>query len=138
MNDDAVVRHAARQAIQARKLPDRLPERTWGGPGTGNRCTICESAVGAEELELELEFRDDDGPVLRTYTVHARCWATRQLGQRGPSDGGITHRSEPASVAIVAAGGAVPDATAECLSGEIRLGNIGGRDTGQLHKRERA
>ena len=61
MTNDAELRAAVRQAVEAGRLPDRRPDRTWGGRGGGDRCAICTSLVRREEAELELEFVQPDG-----------------------------------------------------------------------------
>jgi hypothetical protein len=75
MNDENTLRKLARGAIQAGKLPGRPPQRVWGGPGVGARCTICGKPAGPEEVEFELEFtRQDDGG-LGNHHVHVQCFA---------------------------------------------------------------
>jgi hypothetical protein len=75
MNDENTLRKAAREAIQAGKLPSCPPQRVWGGPGVGARCTICGKSAGPDEVEFELEFtrQDDSGP--GNYHVHVQCFA---------------------------------------------------------------
>jgi hypothetical protein len=74
--DESKLREKAREAIQAGKLPDRRPERMWGGPGVGASCVICDKPVTREEAEFELEFAQDDGnPSARNYHIHVRCFA---------------------------------------------------------------
>lgn len=80
MSDECSLRARAREAIRARKLPNRCPDRTWGGPGDGACCAICNATVGQDEVELEIEFfqgsnhRDPD-----KYHVHVRCFAAWEL-----------------------------------------------------------
>ncbi|HEY8515076.1 MAG TPA: hypothetical protein VIS07_06170 [Candidatus Binatia bacterium] len=78
MTNDAELRAAVRQAVEAGRLPDRRPDRTWGGRGGGDRCAICTSLVRREEAELELEFVQPDGR-LDVYAVHARCFALWEI-----------------------------------------------------------
>lgn len=49
----------ARAAIQSGKLPSRVPDRTWGGPGVGAACPICGLPVSRQEMEFEMEFARD-------------------------------------------------------------------------------
>src|SRR6266496_3585503 len=57
MPDESILREQARAVIQAGKVPSRRPDRTWGGPGVGARCAICEKPVGRDELESEAKLR---------------------------------------------------------------------------------
>src|SRR6266566_1786659 len=80
MNEECTLREKAREVIQGGKLPNRNPDRMWGGPGGGAGCTICSAPVKRDELEFEIEFaRDGDDPGLNTYHVHIRCFAAWQF-----------------------------------------------------------
>lgn len=72
--------------MAAGKLPDRAPERIWGGPGSGGACALCGEPVPAEQTELELEFSQNTqangGGVHR---LHARCFTLWELERRCPS-----------------------------------------------------
>jgi hypothetical protein len=73
--DEKELRERIRTAVAAGKLPDRPPERTWGGPGSGKDCALCGEPAMAQEAELELDYISNDGrngPVC--LHVHARCW----------------------------------------------------------------
>ena len=59
----------ARAAIQSGKLPSRVPDRTWGGPGVGAACPICGLPVSRQEMEFEMEFARDK------FHVHLKCYA---------------------------------------------------------------
>ena len=83
MSDECPLRGKAREVIQAGKLPNRNPDRTWGGPGVGADCTICSVPVTCDEVEFEIEFaRDGDDPGLDNYHVHIRCFAAWQFERR--------------------------------------------------------
>ena len=41
MIDECTLREKVREVLQAEKLPNRRPDRTWGGPGVGADCAIC-------------------------------------------------------------------------------------------------
>lgn len=70
----------------ARKLPNRCPTRTWGGPGIGDVCTICGVPVLHDDVELELEFdREADDPHPERYHVHVRCFAAWEDERRSPN-----------------------------------------------------
>jgi hypothetical protein len=83
--DENTLREKARQVLSDEKLPKRRPDRTWGGPGVGATCAICELPVQPDELEFEIEFarngqRGDAG--LDKYHVHIRCFAAWEF-ERG-------------------------------------------------------
>jgi hypothetical protein len=61
-----VLREKARVVIRTGTLPDRAPDRTWGGPGVGAPCSICDLPVEADQMEFEIQFAHDGG--LDTYT----------------------------------------------------------------------
>jgi hypothetical protein len=75
MSDERTLHEKAREVIQAGKLPNRRPDRTWGGPGVGADCAICRAPVTRDEFEFEIEFARgglDSG--LDKYHVHIRCF----------------------------------------------------------------
>src|SRR5438309_8489918 len=76
--DEETLRGKARTVVQNGKLPGRTPDRTWGGPGVGAPCTICELQVRSTEMEFEIQFARDGGTPaagLDKYHVHIRCFA---------------------------------------------------------------
>ncbi len=76
MPDELRLREQARAAIQSGKLPSRPPDRTWGGPGVGAACAVCDLPVTKDQLEFEIQFvRDGDNPGLDKFHVHIRCFA---------------------------------------------------------------
>ena len=76
MPDEKILREKARAAITSGKLPLRRPDRTWGGPGVGAACAVCELPVRTDELEFEIQFvHDGNDPGLDKYHVHVRCFA---------------------------------------------------------------
>ncbi len=76
MPDEVLRREQAREAIQSGKLPSRLPDRTWGGPGIGAPCQICGEPVTKDQMEFEIQFaHDGDAPGLDKFHVHIRCFA---------------------------------------------------------------
>jgi hypothetical protein len=73
---ECTLRESARAAIQAGKLPNRNPDRIWGGRGTGAVCAICRAPVKGDEMEFEIEFYQNgetSSPV--AHRVHVRCFA---------------------------------------------------------------
>ena len=80
MPDEAILREKARAVIRNGKLPARRPDRTWGGPGVGALCSVCELPVKKDELEFEIQFaHDGDNPGLDKFHVHIRCFAAWEL-----------------------------------------------------------
>ena len=78
MMDEEALREKARTVIQNGKLRSRTPDRTWGSPGVGAPCTICELPVRSTEMEFEIQFARDGGTPqagLDKYHVHIRCFA---------------------------------------------------------------
>lgn len=77
MLDASVLNAKAAAAIMSGKLPARRPDWTWGGPGTGAPCAVCDVPVTKSELEHEFEMQVAGGvenPSL-TLHVHIRCFA---------------------------------------------------------------
>ena len=76
MPDEPVLRQKGRAAVESGKLPARRPDRTWGGPGVGAPCAVCELPIAKDQMELEIQFaRDGDNPRLDQFHVHVRCFA---------------------------------------------------------------
>jgi hypothetical protein len=76
MPEEAILRRKAQEVIRTGKLPARRPDRTWGGPGVGARCAVCNDPVTKDELEFEIQFTIDGGePGLDKFHVHIRCFA---------------------------------------------------------------
>lgn len=76
MSDDGRILEKAREAIEAGRLPNRRPERTWAGRGVEAGCAICGALVRSDEVEYEIEFaQNGDGAAVDKYHVHIRCFA---------------------------------------------------------------
>ena len=89
MPDEHVLRAKAREAIAGGKLPNRRPDRTWGGPGVGAACVVCGAPVTREQMEFEIQFEHDgDNPGLDKYHIHLRCFAAWEFERR---QGGVPH-----------------------------------------------
>ena len=56
MPNEAELRKVAREVLRAGKLPRQEPDRTWGGPGVGALCAVCEKPVTRDEMEYEVQF----------------------------------------------------------------------------------
>jgi hypothetical protein len=71
-SDDACPDHAG-QGIDG-PLPDREPDRIWGGNGDGSECAICKQGVARDQVEIEVVFLAgcDGGSA---YRLHRHCFA---------------------------------------------------------------
>ena len=81
MPDESFLRDKARECVEQRKLPNRKPDRMWGGKGLGDSsCVVCDLTVSRDEVELEIEF-DVIGRTPRVvfHHVHVRCFAAWEL-----------------------------------------------------------
>jgi hypothetical protein len=86
MPDEAALRASARAAVQQGKLPAVAPTRTWGGPGVGAACSVCELPITRNEQEFEIQFEHDgDSPGLDKFHVHIRCFAAWEFERRRAS-----------------------------------------------------
>ena len=66
------------------ELPDRDPDRMWGGPSPGGRCAVCRSTLRRGELEIEIEFRrNGDFAEADRYRVHVGCFSVWQAARSG-------------------------------------------------------
>ena len=80
MPNEPQLRQLARQVLLNGTLPRRDPDRTWGGPGVGAMCTVCEQPVTPDQMEYEVQFaRDGNNPGLDRFHLHIRCFAVWEL-----------------------------------------------------------
>ena len=80
MPDESLLRDQARYAIRSGKLPSRQPIRTWGGPGVGVVCIICDQPVAQDQMEFAIGFAGDETmPGVDTYHVHLQCFVACEL-----------------------------------------------------------
>jgi hypothetical protein len=76
MADELRLREQAREVVRTGKLPGRPQDRTWGGPGVGASCAVCDKPVSRYETELEIQFaHNGDNPGLDKFRLHVRCFA---------------------------------------------------------------
>jgi hypothetical protein len=81
--EEQALRAKAREVLEAGKLPNRRPDRTWGGPGVGAACAVCDLPVTKDEMEFEIQFaHDGDSPDLDKFHVHIRCFAAWEFERR--------------------------------------------------------
>jgi hypothetical protein len=74
--DDSLTRDMllqyARTAIRDGKIPGKPSTRVFGGPGKGERCSICDTPITAMGLDLEFE------PEGITCQAHLDCFSAWQ------------------------------------------------------------
>jgi hypothetical protein len=66
------LRRAARNRIASGRLPRYVPERAWGGKGTGRLCALCDDSIPSDEMEIEVESWIDDED-LQAFQFHVGC-----------------------------------------------------------------
>lgn len=140
MSGESALRDQVRQAILSGKLPNRRPERMWGGPGSGAVCSICGKPLNAQEMELDLEYEghgEDRGCI--KHEVHVQCFAAWE--------------SERQNFAVAVAGtesvgaqepGAKTPSSTDDVAGSTSVARLNGRalpavaDDGTIAARERS
>lgn len=73
----------ARDAIMARRIPERPPSRVWGGRGLGLACPVCAELVSEQELGFEVEFNGSPELPRQGIALHVPCffaWEAERLG----------------------------------------------------------
>jgi hypothetical protein len=87
MPDEAILRAKAREAVQQGKLPARRADRTWGGPGAGDICSVCAEPIKKDQMEHQIEFaRDDDNAGVDKFHVHVRCGAAWEFERKNAGE----------------------------------------------------
>ena len=86
------LRLAARDAMRRDAVPRRRPEHTWGGPGNGAQCPICQDMLATGEMAFDLEFENDAENPTCNLQMHLRCFAAWELER----DSVANARREPA------------------------------------------
>jgi hypothetical protein len=76
---EIILRKKARKLIRDGKVPHRLPDRSWGGPGTGAPCMVCGAPITREDSGLEFEFTCDDSAEASSQQFHVRCFWVLEL-----------------------------------------------------------
>ena len=80
MHNEPILRARVHQLLQSGRLPNRQPDRTWGGPGVGVLCMVCEAPVRRDQLEMEIQFaHDGHDRRLEKFHLHVRCFAVWEL-----------------------------------------------------------
>jgi hypothetical protein len=93
MSDETNEPETASGVPRVWRIPNRPPDRAWGGPGTGGPCAACGEPVTPDEVEYELEYARDDGEGgTDIHRVHLRCF-------RGSGPGALQCRSGDGTLA---------------------------------------
>ena len=71
------LRALVRDKLQRGDLPREKCLITWFGPGSGQRCVVCDRAIGSSDIECECDH--PRGDVLRFHQTCFAAWdETRQ------------------------------------------------------------
>ncbi len=80
MSDDALYGKVM-ELIRAGRLPDRLPERVWGGAGLdGIQCAVCDATMGHTDVVLEVEVAGAEGMTYPQF--HVACFSVLERALR--------------------------------------------------------
>lgn len=79
---ERVLRDKAREKLRDETLPLVKPNRTWGGPGAGLECTVCELQITTDQIELEVQFVREGMPAPDVFHFHLACFSAWEL-ERG-------------------------------------------------------
>jgi hypothetical protein len=82
IDDDGNLRERACQAIRAGSLPNRLPDKVWGGPASAAACMVCGEPLGGG-VEYELVFAGDAHRAEHSCCVHPPCLQAFERVVRG-------------------------------------------------------
>ncbi len=74
------LRRQAQERIRQGKLPAQVPLRTWGGPGAGYPCSLCDLPIAHGEIEFELQFEANPNPI--SLRFHSLCHAAWERERR--------------------------------------------------------
>jgi hypothetical protein len=130
------------------RLPNRRPDRVWGGRGEGSCCSVCGAAVQDEEFEVEIEFaRADNGLGPDVHHLHIRCFNAWELEQAVKRQNGelawnpisFSDQARPATPTTGAIDSSrsspVTDGSGARLSGANPEGNMPGSERETPHRR---
>ena len=79
---ERALRENARQRIQSGAMPRAKPNRTWGGPGAGLTCGLCDQPITRDQIEYEVQFVQEGMSVPQIVHLHLACFAAWEL-ERG-------------------------------------------------------
>lgn len=67
------LRPIARERIAKGQLPCERPSRMLGGPGSGQRCSLCDKPIEHYQIEYEIELKE------ARFRFHTVCQSTWEL-----------------------------------------------------------
>ena len=79
---ERVIRDKAREKLRDKTLPLVKPNRTWGGPGAGLECTLCELQITTDQIEFEVQFVREGMTAPDVFHFHIACFSAWEL-ERG-------------------------------------------------------
>jgi len=79
---ERALREKARQRIQSGAMPLAEPNRTWGGPGAGLTCAVCDQPITRNQIEYEVQFVQEGVKIPQIAHLHLSCFAAWDL-ERG-------------------------------------------------------
>ena len=76
---ESAIRDKIREKITSGLLPLLAPNRTWGGPGAGLRCVVCEQPISKDQIEFEVQFIQEGQSAPQVSHFHLDCFAAWEL-----------------------------------------------------------
>jgi hypothetical protein len=96
---------AAREAIRAGKLPTRLLDRIWSGPGIGKTCPICGGPITKNQLQFEIQYAHAGASALALAALENELVGNVEFSDGGSRlrvgrrrHGASTHRRSPGAL----------------------------------------
>jgi hypothetical protein len=78
--DVSLVHDKAREAVRVGRLPNRSPNRTWGGPSVDGDCVVCGEPLKRDTVSFEIEIGRNGGDAgVDRYRMHVRCFTAWDL-----------------------------------------------------------
>ena len=76
---ERAAREKIREKITNGLLPLLEPNRTWGGPGEGLSCAVCERPISKDQVEFEVHFTQEGQAAPEVRRFHLDCFAAWEL-----------------------------------------------------------
>ncbi len=76
---ERAIRDKIREKISTGALPMLAPHRTWGGPGEGLGCVVCERPISKDQVEFEVHFMQEGQLAPEVTRFHLDCYAAGEL-----------------------------------------------------------
>jgi len=103
MEELGPLRIRARERMTQGRLPRTKAIRTWGGPGSGAICSLCDAAILASEPEFEVQF--DLSAPSSSLRFHRQChsiWNELREESRPPEWCLVSEQLPPPGVVVEA------------------------------------